>query len=61
MSKQELRITVIEIAHTTGKFDPTGYSGDSRRKLTAEAWKLVDENKMRYWTQDNGNVIFTLE
>lgn len=61
MSNRELRLTVIEAATYCKRFDPLAYGEKYRKQLTAQAWKLVDDGLMRYWLQDNGDVIFTLE
>ena len=61
MSKRNLKLTVIEAATYCKRFDPMGYGEQYRKQLTDTAWELVKAGKMRYWLQDDGNVVFTLE
>lgn len=60
-TEKDLRLTVIEAATYTKRFDPLSYNKKYRSALIKQANKLVDEGHMRWEVLDNGNIIYTLE
>ena len=61
MSAKNIRLAVIDMLFTVGKFEPAKYGAEYRSELEGAAWKLCDEQLARWFINDDGTVTFTPE